>query len=97
MVELGQTTQSRMSGRTGVGANVLLQVRQLCELFLADVAVVGLDAQVDTHVLGEIGGVGKGLDALRAPVRLGLAHVALTVLLELGFRLQHLHTESEYK
>lgn len=35
-------------------------------------AVVGLDAQVDAQVLGQVGGVGKGLRAVRALVGLGL-------------------------
>ncbi len=38
----------------GVGPDVLLQVGELGELPLADLAAVGLDAQVDPHVLGQI-------------------------------------------
>ena len=39
---------------SGMRSNVLLQVGQLGELSLTDLAPVGLDAQVDPHVLGEI-------------------------------------------
>ncbi len=38
----------------GVGPDVLLQVGELGELPLADLAAVGLDAQVDPHMLGQI-------------------------------------------
>jgi hypothetical protein len=38
----------------GVGPDVLLQVGELGELPLADLAAVGLDAQVDPHVLRQI-------------------------------------------
>ena len=38
----------------GVGPDVLLEVGELGELSLADLAAVGLDAQVDPHVLREI-------------------------------------------
>ena len=38
----------------GVGPDVLLEVGELGELPLADLAAVGLDAQVDPHVLREI-------------------------------------------
>ena len=43
----------------GVGSDVLLQVGQLGELALADLAPVRLDAQVDPHVLGEVAAVGE--------------------------------------
>ena len=39
---------------SGMRSNVLLQVGQLGELALTDLTPVGLDAQVDPHVLGEI-------------------------------------------
>jgi hypothetical protein len=35
-----------------VRANVLLEVRQLCELTLADLAFVRFDARVDASMLG---------------------------------------------
>ncbi len=38
----------------GVGPDVLLEVGELGELPLADLAAVRLDPQVDAHVLGEI-------------------------------------------
>ena len=64
--------------------DVLLQVGQLGELALANLAPVRLDAQVDAHVLGQVGAVGKGLAALAALVRLRLAHVDLRVQLQVG-------------
>ena len=42
-----------------VSSDVLLEVRQLGELPLADLAPVRLDAEVDSHVLGEVGAVGE--------------------------------------
>ena len=65
--------------------DVLLEVGQLRELSLADLAAVGLDAQVDTHVLGQVGAVGEGFAALAALVGLGLPHVHLGVQLQVGF------------
>ena len=69
----------------GVSPDVLLQVGELGELALADLATVRLDPQVDSHVLRKIGAVGEGLAALTALVRLGLAHVHLGVQLQVGF------------
>ena len=69
----------------GVGPDVLLQVGELGELALADLAAVRLDPQVDSHVLRKIRAVGEGLAALAALVRLGLAHVHLGVQLQVGF------------
>lgn len=51
---------------------MLLEVGELAEGLLAVGAVVGLDAQVDAQVLRQVGGVGKGLGAMGALVRLGL-------------------------
>ena len=68
-----------------MGPDVLLQVGQLGELPLADLAPVGLDAEVDSGVLGEVGAVGEGLAALAALVRLGFPHVHLRVQLQVGF------------
>ena len=44
---------------TRVGANVLLQVGQLSEFTLADLASIGLDAQMDAGVLAKVAGIGK--------------------------------------
>lgn len=57
---------------SGVCSDMLLEMRQLGELPLADLAAVGLDAQVDTGVLRQVRGVGEGLRTLRAAVRLCL-------------------------
>ena len=65
----------------GVRPNVLLQVAELGELPLAELAAVRLDAQVDARVLREVAAVGKALRALAALVRLRLAHVDLSVQL----------------
>ena len=46
---------------SSVGSDVLLEVGELGELALTDLAPVGLDAQVDPGVLGEVGAVGKSL------------------------------------
>ena len=42
-----------------VSSDVLLEVGQLGELPLTDLAPVRLDAEVDPHVLGEVGAVGE--------------------------------------
>ena len=39
--------------------DVLLKMRELGELALANLASVRFDAKVDSHVLGEVGAVGK--------------------------------------
>lgn len=62
---------------------VLLQVGQLTEGVLAVGAVVGFDPQVDTQVLGQVGGVGERLGAVGTLVRFGL-RVGLGVDLHLG-------------
>ena len=51
---------------------MLLEVGELSEGLITVGAVVGLDAQVDAQVLGQVGGVGKGFGAVRALVGLGL-------------------------
>ena len=68
-----------------VCSDVLLEMRQLGELPLADLTPVGLDAEVDPHVLGEVGAVGETLAALAAFIRLGFTHVNLGVKLEISF------------
>ena len=67
---------------SSVGSDVLLEVGQLGELPLTDLAPVGLDAQVDPGVLGEVGAVGEGLAAGGALVRFRFPHVDLSVELE---------------
>ena len=67
---------------SSVGSDVLLEVRQLGELSLADLAPVGLDTQVDPRVLREVGAVGEGLAAGGALVRFRFPHVDLSVELE---------------
>ena len=59
---------------------------QLGELPLADLTPVGLDAEVDSHVLGEVGAVGERFTAVAAFVGFGLSHVDLSVELQVGFR-----------
>lgn len=74
----------------GVCPNVLLEVGQLGELPLADLAPVGLDAEVDSGVLGKVGAVGKRLVAARALVRLRLTQVYLCVQLEVSLARKYL-------
>ena len=64
---------------------MLLQVGQLGELPLTDLAAVRLDAQVDPHVLGQVGAVREGFAALAVLVGLGFSHVDLGVQLQVGF------------
>ena len=66
-----------------VSSDVLLEMGELGELPLTDLTPVGLDTQVDSHVLGEVGAVGEGLAAVAALVRLGFPHVHLGVELEI--------------
>ena len=65
-----------------MGSDVLLEVGQLGELPLTDLAPVGLDAQVDPHVLGEVGAVGEGLATVAAFVGFGFSHMDLGVELQ---------------
>ena len=69
-----------------VRPDVLLQVGELGELALADLAAVRLDPQVDSRVLRQVGAVGERLVARRALVRLRLAHVDLGVQLQICLR-----------
>ena len=71
--------------------DVLLEVGQLRELSLADLAAVGLDAQVDPGVLGQVGAVGEGLAAAGALVGLGLSQVELGVQLQVSFARESLN------
>lgn len=75
---------------------MLLQMGKLCKLLFTDFAVVRFDAQVDAHVLGQVGGIGKGLGALLALVGLGFAHVWLNMHLVLGLWIQHLHKKYQH-
>ena len=56
---------------------------------------VGLDSQVYPRVLGEVAGVGEGLVALRAFVRLRLPHVDLRVHLQVRLRTEDLERRGE--
>ena len=69
---------------------MLLQVGQLGELSLTDLAAVRLDAQVDPSVLRQVGAVREGLVAGGALVGLGFSHVDLGVQLQVGFRCKDL-------
>lgn len=75
---------------TCVGSDMLLQMGELGELALADLAAVGFDPKVDARVLCKVRGVGERLRALRAAVRLRLAQVDLRVELQICFRAKHL-------
>jgi len=68
-------------------------VAQLGELPLTDLAAVRLNAQVDPRVLRQIRGVGERLRALRALVRLRLAHVDLRVELQVRLATEYLQKE----
>ena len=76
-----------------VSSDVLLEVGQLGELPLTDLAPVRLDAEVDTGVLGEVGAVGEGLTARGALVRFGFSHVDLSVELQVSFAGEYLRIE----
>lgn len=75
---------------TCVRADVLLEVRQLREFPLADLAAIRFDPQVDPRVLRQVTGIGKGFRALRALVRLRLTHVDLRVQLQVRLRREYL-------
>lgn len=63
----------------GVSPDVLLEMRKLGELAMADLATVRLDAEMDAGVLRQVRRVGKCLGALGALVRFGITHVNLSV------------------
>jgi len=69
----------------GVRAYVLLQVAELREPPLADVAPVRFDAQMDARVLAQVRAVGECFVALMAFVRFHVFDVQLRV--QLQFRL----------
>jgi len=68
-------------------------VAQLGELPLTDLAAVRLNAQVDPRVLRQVRGVRERLRALRALVRLRLAHVDLRVELQVRLATEYLQKE----
>ena len=83
---IGYTWDSAFVGLvSSVCSDVLLQVGELGELPLTDLAAVGLDAQVDPGVLGEVGTVGEGLTATRALVGLWFSQMDLGVQLKICF------------
>ena len=67
----------------GVSPDVLLQVGQLGELPLTDLAAVWLDAEVNPHVLRQVGAVREGFAALVGLVSLVAAGVGLEVVVVL--------------
>ena len=67
---------------SSVGSDVLLEVGQLGELPLTDLAPVGLDAQVDPGVLGEVGAVGESLPTAVTFVWLWFSKMDLSVELQ---------------
>lgn len=94
LVTAGVTTLVRLVAR--VRADVLLEVRQLRELALADLAAVRFDAQVDTSVLRQVRAVRERLAALRTLVRLHLTHVQLRVQLQLRLGPKDLQQQTKY-
>lgn len=74
--------------------NMLLEVRQLREFTLADLAAVGLDPEMYPRVLGEIGAIRERLATLRALVGFRLSHMGLRVQLQLGLGAKHLKTKN---
>ena len=82
---------------SSVCSDVLLQVGELGKLPLTDLAAVGLDAQVDAHVLGEVRAVCEGFAALGTLVRLRFSHVHLGVQLQVRFRSKNLKQKTWLK
>ena len=80
---------------SSVGSDVLLEVGELGELALTDLAPVGLDAQVDPGVLGEVGAVGKSLPTAVTFVWLGFSEMDLSVELQVCFGVKSLEVNSE--
>ena len=74
----------------GVSPDVLLQVGQLGELPLTDLAAVRLDAEVDPSVLRQVGAVREGLSTRGALVGLGFPQVDLCMQLQVGFAVESL-------
>ena len=59
----------------GMRAHVLLQMRELRELTLTYLALVGFDAEMDARMLTQVRTICEGFAALGTFVRLHLAHV----------------------
>lgn len=86
-LQIGQLAEGLVAARVAtlvgliprVRPDMLLQVRQLRELPLTDLAAVRFDAQVDPRVLTQVRTVGERFTALRALVRLDFPHVQLRV------------------
>ena len=78
-----------------VSPDVLLEVGELGELPLTDLAPVRLDAQVDAGVLGEVGAVGECLPTAVTLVRLGFPQVDLGVELQVCLGVKSLEVNSE--
>lgn len=96
LVTAGMATFIRLITR--VGAYVLLKVTKLSESALADLASIGLDAQMNSRVLRQVRRVGERLRTLRTLVRLGFPHVALGVELQVSLGAENLdETEREYQ
>jgi hypothetical protein len=81
----------------GVGADVLLQMRQLGELALADLTTIWFDAQMDAGVLRQVARVGERLGALGTFVGFRLTHMDLRVQLEIGLRAENLKRFNQEK
>ena len=77
----------------GVSPDVLLQVGELGELALADLATVRLDPQVDSRVLRQIGAVGECFSTSCTLVRLRLPKMDLRVQLQVGLAVESLENE----
>ena len=68
-----------------MGSDVLLKMRELGELALANLASVGLDTKMDPRVLREVGTVGKCLATCCTLIRFGLSQMNLSVELKVRF------------
>ena len=77
----------------GVSPDVLLQVGELGELALADLAAVRLDPQVDSRVLRQVGAVGECFSTSSTLVRLRLPKVDLRVQLQVGLAVEGLENK----
>ena len=72
---------------------MLLQVGELGELALADLATVRLDPQVDSRVLRQVGAVGECFSTSCTLVRLRLPKVDLRVQLQVGLAVESLEND----
>ena len=76
-----------------VGPDVLLQVGELGELALANLATVRLDPQVDSRVLRQIGAVGECFSTSCTLVWLRLPEMDLRVQLQVGLAVESLEND----